>query len=130
MLEKGDRITIISIGLGPVDSIEKGIRSTIASIDGSDTLDIMISTCFKKIHECGLHALRLVQKGLRSNLQSSNMLWVNLVLLQQVLDASQTNRVDIFSVINNRHLQLPETYSVLPLGHLIELFKFALIDIR
>ena len=74
---------------------------------------------FEQIHEHGLHALGLVKYGLGADLESADIPRVDVIFLEQIMHARQTNRVDIFPVIHEGHLQLAQPDRVLALRRLI-----------
>lgn len=87
--------SIPSRGFHPVDSVEQSVGSTVAGVDGIDTLNVGVSVWGKELHQHGLDGLGLVQQSLGSDLQTTNAVWVDVVLLKQVAENSEGERVDV-----------------------------------
>lgn len=80
--------------LEPVDGVEEGVGTTVASIHGIHTLNRGVFT--KQLHEDRLDGLGLVEDGLGTDFETSNGVGVDLVLAQQVRDGGKCERVDIW----------------------------------
>lgn len=65
-------------GFDPVDSVEKGISTTVAGIDCVDAFDIVIFA--KELSNDGLDRLGLVQKSFSADFEATNRLGVDLVV--------------------------------------------------
>lgn len=112
--------------LDPVDSVDHRRGTTVTSVDGVHTLDVVVVA--KQLHQHGLDRLGLVQKGLGTDLQSTNGVWVDVVVLQQTRGGGERERVDVLSVVDERHVGLAQANCVLSGGNAVELFQLFLVD--
>jgi hypothetical protein len=81
--------------LNPVDAVEYSVRTTVASIDGVDTLNVGVSMRSKKLHQHRLDRLGLVKKGLCADLKTTDRLGVDVVLAKEGGARGQSKRVDV-----------------------------------
>lgn len=82
-------------GLEPVDAVEDGIGTTVAGVDGVDTLNVGVAVGGEQLHQDGLDGLGLVQEGLGADLETANGLGVDIVLLHHVGEGGQGHGVDV-----------------------------------
>ena len=80
-------------GLDPVDGVEESVGTTVAGVDGIDTLDVGVLA--EKLHQDGLDGLGLVEKGLGTDLEAADRVGVDLIVLEETGDGSQGERVDV-----------------------------------
>lgn len=80
-------------GFYPVDTVEQGVGTAVASIDGVDAFEVGIVT--EQLHQNRLDRLGLVQNGLGANLQATNRVGVDVVLLEQVRGDGKGKRVNV-----------------------------------
>ncbi len=59
--------------LHPVDAVEEGRGAAIAGVRRVNALHVVIAGGLEQLHERRLHRLRLVHKGLRTDLQSTDI---------------------------------------------------------
>ena len=78
--------TIPGRGLDPVDSVENRGGTSVTSVLGVNPLNIVVARLLEQGHENSLDRLGLVNDGLCTDLEESNILERNVVLLNQVLD--------------------------------------------
>lgn len=134
--------------LNPVDGVEEGGGGTVACVLGVDTLDIGVSGFGEEVHQDSLDGLGLVDDGLCTDIETTDGLGVDVVLLQQAVDGCsrrepdqrryhctrhseltrKSERVDVLSVIGACHELLSQTDGVLALGDTIEFFQFLFGD--
>lgn len=81
--------------LNPVDAVEYSVGTTVASIDGVDTLNVGVSMRSKKLHQHRLDRLGLVKKGLCADLKTTDGLGVDVVLAKEGGTRGQSKRVDV-----------------------------------
>lgn len=137
-------------GLEPVECVEKRIGATVAGVDGIHTFNVGVSRLFEELHENRLDGLGLVQKGLSTNLQTTNRGGVDAVLLEERGDSGQSEGVDVciagkrlakffslrlgvielptFAVVAETHLGLAEANGVFTLADAIEGLQVGLVD--
>lgn len=82
-------------GLDPVNSVEKSVGTAVASVDGINTLDVCVVA--EKLHQHRLDRLGLVEDGLGTDLETTNRVGVDVVVLEEVGDDGQGERVDIYT---------------------------------
>jgi hypothetical protein len=82
--------------LNPVDAVEYSVGTTIASIDGVDTLNVGVSMRGKQLHQHRLDRLGLVKKGLCADLKTTDRLGVDVVLAKEGGAGGQSNGVDVW----------------------------------
>lgn len=73
-------------GLDPVDGVEEGGGRTVAGILGVDALNVRVAIALEKRHQDGLDRLGLIDDGLGSNIETSDRLRVDIVLLEEARD--------------------------------------------
>jgi len=114
-------------GLDPVDSVEEGVSTAVAGVDGVNALDAGVVA--EELHEHGLDRLGLVQHGLGADLEAADGLSIDVVVLQQARGDGQGERVDVLAVVTEGHLGLAETDGVLASAGAIELLELGLLNI-
>lgn len=72
--------------LDPVDGVEEGGGGAVACVLGIDTLDISVSGFGEEVHQNSLDGLGLVDDGLGSDVETTDRLGVDVVLLQKAVD--------------------------------------------
>lgn len=85
--------TVPSGRLNPVDGVENSVGTTVASIDSVDTLDVGVVA--KKLHKNTLDGLGLVEKSLGTDLEVTNRVGVDVVVLKELGGSSKGERVDV-----------------------------------
>jgi hypothetical protein len=79
-----NRISAIPrLALDPVDTVEKSSGGTVTSVLVVDTLDVVITSRGKEVHEESLGSLGLVNQGFSSNIETTNRVGVDVVLLEE-----------------------------------------------
>lgn len=97
--------TVPSGRLNPVDGVENSVGTTVASVDGVDTLDVGVVA--KELHKNTLDRLGLVEKSLGTNLEVTNRVGVDVVVLEKLGGSGKSERVDIWK-------QTPVSYDPMP----------------
>lgn len=77
--------------LDPVDGVEERGRSSIAGVLGVDTLNVGVTVRLEQVHKNGLDRLGLVNDGLGSDVESTDRLGVDVVLLEETSDGYRMN---------------------------------------
>lgn len=106
----GNNNSVTSIpgsGLNPVNSIEEGISTTVAGVVSVDTLDVGVIA--HELHKHRLHTLTLVQKSLGTDLETTDILGVQVVLLKKLSENSEGDGVHILTVVNETHARLAKS---------------------
>lgn len=80
-------------GFNPVDTVEQGIGTAVASIDGVNAFQVGVVA--KELHQNRLDRLGLVQDGLSADLESADRVGVDIVLLEQIRGNSEGQGVDV-----------------------------------
>ena len=89
-----DSVTAVPSGrLNPVDGVEESVGTTIASVDGVNTLEVGVVA--EKLHQNSLDGLGLVEDGLSTNLNTTDGVGVDVVVLKKTGSNSQGKGVDI-----------------------------------
>ena len=96
-------------------------------MDGRDALYIVVARLSEERHQLRLQRLRLVEQSLCPNLEATYLFRINAVLLDQILQTCHANRVDVLSVVDERHLRLSKTNRVLSFANLIKSFEVPLV---
>jgi hypothetical protein len=86
--------TVPSRRLNPVDGVENSVGTTVAGVDGVDTLDVGVVA--KELHKNTLDRLGLVEKSLGTNLEETNRVGVDVVVLEELRGSGKSERVDIW----------------------------------
>jgi hypothetical protein len=81
--------------LHPVYRVEESVGSTVACVDGVNTLNVVVARLFEKLHENRLDRLGLVEQSLGTDFETTNALGVDVVLVEQRGDGGQGERVDV-----------------------------------
>lgn len=102
--------TVPSGRLNPVDGVENSVGTTVASVDSVDTLDVGVVA--EKLHKNTLDGLGLVEKSLGTDLEVTNRVGVDVVVLEELGGSSKGERVDVcrnrtLAVIQCHHEILP-----------------------
>ena len=79
--------TIPRAGLDPVDGVEERGGRAVARVFRVDTLDVVVAGLSEEVHESRLDRLGLVDDGLSANVDTTDRLRVDIVLLQQTSDS-------------------------------------------
>lgn len=119
--------TVPSGRLNPVDGVENSVGTTVASVDSVDTLDVGVVA--EKLHKNTLDGLGLVEKSLSTDLEVTNRVGVDVVVLEELGGSSKGERVDVLTVVAEAHLGLAKTNGVLSGANAIELLELNLINI-
>jgi hypothetical protein len=119
--------TVPSGRLNPVDGVENSVGTTVASVDSVDTLDVGVVT--KQLHKHTLDRLGLVEEGLGANLEVTNGVGVDVVVLEELRCSGKGERVDVLTIVAEAHLGLAKTNGVLSGANAIELLELNLINI-
>lgn len=82
--------------LNPVDAVEHSVGTTIASIDGVNTLNVGVSMRGKQLHQHRLDRLGFVKKGLCADLKTADRLGVDVVFAKEGGAGGQSNGVDVW----------------------------------
>jgi hypothetical protein len=85
--------TVPSGRLNPVDGVEDSVGTTVASVDSVDTLDVGVVA--KQLHKHTLDRLGLVEEGLGANLEVTNGVGVDVVVLEELRCSGKGERVDV-----------------------------------
>lgn len=85
--------TIPGRGLDPVDRVEEGVGTTIAGVDGVDTLEVGVVA--KQLHENRLDRLGLVEDGFSADLDTADRVLVDVVFFEEVGGDGQGHGVDV-----------------------------------
>jgi len=93
--------TVPGRGLEPVNAVEDSVGTTVAGVDGIDTLDVGVAVGGEQLHQDRLDGLGLVQQSLSSDFQTTNGLGVNVVLLHHVGKGGEGHRVDVYRAIDS-----------------------------
>jgi len=80
--------------LNPVNGVENSVGTTVAGVNGVDTLDVGVVA--KKLHKNTLDRLGLVEKSLGTNLEETNRVGVDVVVLEELRGSGKSERVDIW----------------------------------
>ena len=119
--------TIPGRRLDPVDGVDNSRGSTVARVDRVDTFNVVVVA--KKLHQNRLDRLGLVQQGLGSDLQSTNRVGVDVVVLQQSRSGSQRDGVNVLSVRDEGHVGLAQANGVFARWDLVEFLQLGLVDV-
>jgi hypothetical protein len=79
--------------LNPVDGVENSVGTTVAGVNGVDTLDVGVVA--KELHKNTLDRLGLVEESLGTNLEETNRVGVDVVVLEELRGSGKSERVDI-----------------------------------
>lgn len=82
--------------LDPIDAVQQGISATVASVQGIDTLDVGVVT--EELHEDRLDRLGLVKNCLSADLEATDGVCIDVVLLEEVRSNGQRKGVDIYAI--------------------------------
>lgn len=92
-----DGVTAIPGGrLEPVDAVEDSVGTTVAGVDGVDTLNVGVAVGSKQLHQNGLDGLGLVQESLSADLETTDRLGVDVVLVHEGREGGQGHGVDVY----------------------------------
>lgn len=85
------------LGLHPVDAVEEGGGRAVAGVLRVDTLNVKVAVLGKEVHKEGLGRLGLVNDSLSADVEATDRLGVDVVLLEELRDDSQGDRVDVLA---------------------------------
>lgn len=119
--------TVPGSRLDPVNGVEKGISTTVAGVVSVDTLDVGVVA--HELHKYRLDTLTLVQKSLGTNLETANILGVQVVLLEKLPENSKGDGVHVLAVVNETHARLAESNGELTSGNAASGLELSLVNV-
>lgn len=109
--------------LYPVDGVQNSSRRPITSVLAVDSFDVVVARGSEKVHERCLDRLGLVDESLRPDVEATDAARINVVLLEKGGHCGESEGVDIFAVVREGEVLLPEADRVLALGDAVEVLQ-------
>lgn len=116
--------------LGPGQGVEQGRRAAVTRVRRVDALHAVVAGGREQLHHHRFRALRLVHQRLGAHLQAADVRVAETVVLDQLTDGRQAQRVHVLEVRAESHLLLAQTDRVLALGYPVVPFQVGLVHVQ